>query len=1031
MKITIILHSLNTLLTHCLNKSIITLSFMTTPQSLVNFCLSKDLQLPVRFKLLNLSGITRCLAEYTYTGANDDDLTSRIIRSKLFKEQQLHHTVIITAVVESGEGRPITCPIVTSVNYHMDSTTRLSSQRGGNSHWIRLPIEYSKLPLDAELVLKFYNYDIVSGKRLFVGQSRLSLFDRTANCTLTRGYQSLKIDMAHGTDETNTEYIDPPQLAKLEAQLKLKEDNQSSSEPWIDQMSYRKMEQLNGLTQLKMREQLDGFAADQHKSGPVYVNLELNRFEMPVVFSDVKYAELNITTSQSHPVNQGGVDDHFPAASTANNVNDFNQITYQNSTELKDHPSTHIFDPDQYRVEVFEDPIEFKFRRLERTHQLSPMDRDVKPTLKVRNELDRSLKKQFFEKLTPKERNLIWKFRFYLLHTLVVNGNNEQYNNFIVNFIKCIDWDDEFEVNEFLNVLRDFDSKSGEPNLFIQELTIVDCLELLGENYQNKIVRSMAINRLRTATNEELEMFMVQLVQAIRYEPATDVDLAVPYDAVDRFSQSTSSDFQMVDKNDDPITKYLFSNTTEPVPQFSSPLSDFIIERAIQNTALTNYFYWNLKVQVDEERANNIQSGNQPELLTTMASNDATNGREYSNQQQTEPGTGHRHVYERTLLTLISRLRSAEGAINTLRRQVDLVRQLHNISEKVGIEHRRDTTARKLEVLKKLLSHKTEQPNDEHRSKKSLLSFDPLAIPLNPDVNITGTVPDSCAVFKSSLSPLKIEFKANTTSGRYPVMYKVGDDLRQDQFVIQIITLMNRILKNENLDLKLTPYRILATGTVEGLIEFVQNSSLSSILQKYNNSILSYLQKYNPDSSAPHGVKLEAMDTYVRSCAGYCVITYILGVGDRHLENLLLTKDGYFFHADFGYILGADPKPFPPQMKLPIQVIEGMGGLADNNYQKFCNYCFITYLTLRRNASMILNLFQLMINQSVPALRTVDENNESEKMELIWKVQEKFMLDLDDEEAVLHFQRLIDDSVNAFYPVVIDRLHSMAQYWRA
>lgn len=82
--------------------------------------------------------------------------------------------------------------------------------------------------------------------------------------------------------------------------------------------------------------------------------------------------------------------------------------------------------------------------------------------------------------------------------------------------------------------------------------------------------------------------------------------------------------------------------------------------------------------------------------------------------------------------------------------------------------------------------------------------------------------------------------------------------------------------------------------------------------------------------------------------AGYCVITYLLGVGDRHLDNLLLTKDGKLFHIDFGFILGRDPKPMPPPMKLSKEMVEAMGGIQSEYYQEFRKLCYTAFLHLRR-----------------------------------------------------------------------------------
>ncbi|KAG2702010.1 hypothetical protein I3843_06G065900 [Carya illinoinensis] len=537
-----------------------------------------------------------------------------------------------------------------------------------------------------------------------------------------------------------------------------------------------------------------------------------------------------------------------------------------------------VWDPEVGKI----NPSEHKQLKLARSLARGIIDRDLKPSSNERKSIQRILKYPPTRTLSGDERQLLWKFRFSLMSE----------KRALTKFLRCVEWSD------------------------VQ-------------------VRAYAVSVLERADDEELQCYLLQLVQALRFERS--------------------------DK---------------------SRLSHFLVQRALRNSEFASFLRWYVAVELYEP---------------TYAK------RFYSTYE----------ILEENMMKLAGSVNGDEDGFKlwqSLVRQTELTAQLCSIMR--DVRNVRGNTQKKIEKLRQLLS-----------GLLSELTYfeEPIRSPLAPNVLITGIVPSESSIFKSALHPLRLTFRT-ANGGSCKIIFKKGDDLRQDQLVVQMVSLMDRLLKLENLDLQLTPYNVLATGQDEGMMEFIPSRSLAQILSEHR-SIISYLQKFHPDEHGPFGITATCLETFIKSCAGYSVITYILGIGDRHLDNLLLRDDGRLFHVDFGFILGRDPKPFPPPMKLCKEMVEAMGGAESQYYTRFKSYCCEAYNILRKSSNLILNLFHLMAGSNIPDIASDPEKG-------ILKLQEKFRLDLDDEACIHFFQDLINESVSALFPQMVETIHRWAQYWR-
>lgn len=554
---------------------------------------------------------------------------------------------------------------------------------------------------------------------------------------------------------------------------------------------------------------------------------------------------------------------------------------------------------------------------------------------------------------------------------------------------------------------------------------------------------------LRSASDDELLLFLLQLVQALRYEPASSlahaeavtIEASTPTVATvvtasaDSTTKTTDTIDVAVEQTANGIKSMAIQSNTDagssdksngPAPGSGSlsnlsPLGKFLIDRACKSPVVANYLYWYLKVETALEEEENLAGG----------------------------------VFNSTWDTFVVQLSQSKETQMLFKRLLALDEYISQIAE----THREARTrGKRREAKEQMLVKLLEDKN--LRVLPSGLDWVPM--PLDPAIKLTGLVPTGVKMFASAVYPVVIEFRelvetsavsappppvastaatnsgpdANTSTTSPPpplspaaavvkprshkIMFKSGDDLRQDQLIMQMISLMDSLLKRVNLDLKLLTYGILAVGPSDGIMEFVQNSMPISAILKNFGSITEYLRSHNPDKNGPYGISAvyvcvalfmlcmvcldrcclsvclfvwfgfySALDTFVKSCAGYCVITFILGIGDRHLDNIMMNTSGQMFHIDFGFIFGQDPKPFPPPFRLNQPMVDAMGGEDSEHYARFKTLCCQSYNWLRKSANLILNLLSLMGDAGIQ-----DISKRSDLGKVLMRVEEKFRLDL-------------------------------------
>lgn len=324
-----------------------------------------------------------------------------------------------------------------------------------------------------------------------------------------------------------------------------------------------------------------------------------------------------------------------------------------------------------------------------------------------------------------------------------------------------------------------------------------------------------------------------------------------------------------------------------------------------------------------------------------------------------------------------------------------------------------------------------------HRLNKDF--FEPLgswSLPIDPKWQVTTLQVEKCHYMSSKMVPLWLCFNKPNTQETCLILFKSGDDLRQDILTLQLLNMMDQFWLSDPdpLDMKLRPYKCIATGVNEngdgvGMIEIVDRSETTSGIQlKYGGTMgafrMSPIDMFLKEHNQGKDDYEAAVQNFLCSCAGYCVATFVLGIGDRHNGNIMVTRDGHLFHIDFGHFLGNFKTKFgvkreraafvfTPEM---AYVIGGRKYKKTPVFKQFLQKFARAFQMLRGHADTLEILFMLMVSAGMPEL-TVETD--------IHYLRDKLYLEMDATKAEKEVENELFKSLKTTFRRLDNMIHNI------